>query len=77
MSPRQYEDAPYPLMTVLDAVVKSLDGRFKQVPNGNIEVAWRQARKTKGSEAPPRYFVGIEFAYVPDARDTLTGSSDE
>lgn len=67
MSPRAYVDAPHSLHDVLDAVMKSLDGRFTTVPNGHFEVAWRQPRRTKGSESPARYFVGIEFAYTPDA----------
>jgi len=70
VSPREYVDAPYPLLDVLDAVIKSLDGRFKQVPNGKYDVAWRQERKTKGDESPPRYFVGIEFTYKPEGGES-------
>lgn len=67
MSTRKHVDPPYSIMAVLDEALQSFDGRFKQVPNGKIDIAWRQERKTKGDESPPRYFFGIEFIYVPSA----------
>lgn len=67
MARRAYVDAPFPLFDVLDAALASLDGRFKQVPNGHIDIAWRQPRKTKGDETTARYFFGVEFAYAPSA----------
>lgn len=65
MSARAFVDPPYLIMDVLNAVTGSMDQRFRQVPNGRVEIAWRQARKTKGEESPPRYFVAFEFTFDP------------
>jgi len=68
----KYVNAPVDIMDVLDAGLAALaaDGRFKRIPNGKVEIAWRQPRKSKNGDGgtPARYALTVEFAFVPDGR---------
>jgi hypothetical protein len=61
---------PVPIMAVLDAALQALndDGRFLRVPNGHIEVSWRQPTKGRNGEGdrPARYAVTIECGFAPE-----------
>ena len=67
MSPKERIEPPYPIMQVLDEALGCMDRRFKQVPNGRIEIAWRQPTKRDGEARPERYYFGIEFRFDPEA----------
>ncbi len=67
MTRRAYIDAPVPIMRVLDAALKAVSGdsRFRAVPNGRIEVAWRQPSKGRDGEGdrPARYAISFECGF--------------
>lgn len=68
-----YVSPPVPIQTVLDAALKALssDDRFRSVPNGRIEIAWRQPRKAKNGEGPSpgRYAITVEASFQ-DTRES-------
>ena len=65
---RKYVEPPVPIMTVLHAALEAIakDKRFGGVPNGHMDVAWRQENKTKGDARPPRFYVGFECTFDPE-----------
>jgi hypothetical protein len=67
-------DPPVPIGAVLDAALKAIerDGRFRGVPNGRLEVAWRQAAKGRDGEGdrPPRYAISFECGFDPTSTDS-------
>lgn len=61
-------DAPVPILQVLHATLAAVgkDKRFRSVPNGHLEVAWKQpTTRVKGDERPERYVVSFECMFVP------------
>lgn len=62
-----YTSPPVPIQTVLDAALKALgsDSRFRSVPGGRVEIAWRQPRQAKGGEGPSpgRYCITVEASF--------------
>jgi hypothetical protein len=68
---RKRIDPPTPITDVLDAALKAVgsDPRFRNVPNGRLEVAWRQPTKGRDGEGdrPARYVVSFECAFNPEA----------
>jgi len=69
----KYIDPPVPIMVVLNHALASFkaDGRFRSVPNGHIEIAWRQPAKGRDGEGPRpgRYCITIECMFQPGATE--------